>query len=357
MPEIVREMGPYRRWLDGDRCARPTPGAKPSHDTRRQLHASLGLLPVDRGQVGYLRDRLLTAGPQEVLVIRGPCSRTRRRSAAALGGSRGTARQLPGERLRAACCLAAYARTTRGGRRVSRDVAARLVAENGLVIARWAEALRPVRRTCCRPWPPLLVEDGLDAAGRRTITGALRRLRRGPAGRLRSLERGSGRRVQQAGGRRRRPELAAAAQANAAAALAALGRWRAAPSHLLRHAPDPTVRSYLIDRLGPGGAEAADGLVACSGRTAMSRSAGGPAGPRRVRRRPHCRPRSASGWPRGSCDVTATTLTRECTGRPAGCCATGGNTARLAAIHPAERPPPSRRPDAGTSTRRARRWS
>jgi formylglycine-generating enzyme required for sulfatase activity len=44
-------------------------------------------------------------------------------------------------------------------------------------------------------------------------------------------------------------------QANAAVALAALGRWdKVWP--LLPHTPDPTLRSYLIDRLGPGGVEA-----------------------------------------------------------------------------------------------------
>src|SRR5205085_10197847 len=44
-------------------------------------------------------------------------------------------------------------------------------------------------------------------------------------------------------------------QANAAVALAAVGRWeKVAP--LLRHVPDPTLRSYLIDRLGPGGVQA-----------------------------------------------------------------------------------------------------
>jgi formylglycine-generating enzyme required for sulfatase activity len=38
-------------------------------------------------------------------------------------------------------------------------------------------------------------------------------------------------------------------------ALAARGRWDGVLP-LLRHRPDPTVRSYLIDRLGPGGVEA-----------------------------------------------------------------------------------------------------
>jgi formylglycine-generating enzyme required for sulfatase activity len=43
-------------------------------------------------------------------------------------------------------------------------------------------------------------------------------------------------------------------QANAAVALAAVGRWEKVWT-LLRHSPDPSRRSYLIDRLGPGGAE------------------------------------------------------------------------------------------------------
>src|SRR5262249_37365751 len=44
-------------------------------------------------------------------------------------------------------------------------------------------------------------------------------------------------------------------RAAAAVALAALGQ-REKVWPLLRHTPDPTLRSYLIDRLGPGGVEA-----------------------------------------------------------------------------------------------------
>ena len=48
------------------RCARP----KPDKDARKQLHASLALLPVDATQVDYLYGRLLDAEPHEVPVIR-----------------------------------------------------------------------------------------------------------------------------------------------------------------------------------------------------------------------------------------------------------------------------------------------
>src|SRR5262249_9751434 len=60
-------------------------------------------------------------------------------------------------------------------------------------------------------------------------------------------------------GEEARPALARR-QANVAVALAALGRWSAA-APLLRHSPDPTLRSYLIDRLGPGGVEAREVLA------------------------------------------------------------------------------------------------
>ena len=76
-------------------------------------------------------------------------------------------------------------RTTRGGRRSAGDVAARLVAEHGLVIARWAEALRPVRRHLLAPLAALLVEDGHRRGRPPHDHRSLRRLRRGPAGRLR----------------------------------------------------------------------------------------------------------------------------------------------------------------------------
>ena len=38
-------------------------------NSRQKLHASLALLPVDATQVGYLKNRLLDATPQEVPVI------------------------------------------------------------------------------------------------------------------------------------------------------------------------------------------------------------------------------------------------------------------------------------------------
>ena len=169
VPDIVREMGPFRNWLDGP-LREAYNQAEARHDARRQLHASLGLLPVDRGQVGYLRDQLLSALPREVVVIRELLQSSAAEVSPWLWEVVEDAKRLPGERLRAACALAIYAADDPRWPGVSRDVAARLAAENGLEIAGWADALRPVRRHLLPPLATLLVAGGQDAAGRRTIT-------------------------------------------------------------------------------------------------------------------------------------------------------------------------------------------
>jgi hypothetical protein len=164
-----------------------------------------------------------------------------------------------GERLRAASALAAYAGNDARWQGVRPDVAARLVAEPGLVIARWAEALRPVRPTLLPPLAEILVREGHDAAGRRTFTGLYGDCAKGLPNAFAALENeASGASVTSNDSDDRLAQQRR--QANAAVALASLGTWQRAIS-LLRHAPDPTVRSYLIDRLGPGGAEA-EALVA-----------------------------------------------------------------------------------------------
>src|SRR5262249_50465685 len=69
VPGIIKEMKPYRRWVDPllqDAYAQ----AKNEDDARKQLHASLGLLPLDSGQVEFLHARLLQAQSQELVVIR-----------------------------------------------------------------------------------------------------------------------------------------------------------------------------------------------------------------------------------------------------------------------------------------------
>src|SRR5262249_54438281 len=138
---------------------------------RKQLHASLALLPSDPGRVDYLRERLLAAGPDEIGAIRellAPHGDTLGEPLWAVLEDRAAD---PGRRLRAACALAAYAPEDGGWEKVGGEVAGRLMAENALVVAKWAEALRPVRRSLLPPLAALLLDEKRSAAERRTITG------------------------------------------------------------------------------------------------------------------------------------------------------------------------------------------
>ena len=62
VPEIVKSIGEYRRWVDP--ALRQVVGRSSERSSER-LHASLALLPVDEGPVAYLHKRLLEAGVDE----------------------------------------------------------------------------------------------------------------------------------------------------------------------------------------------------------------------------------------------------------------------------------------------------
>ena len=128
-----------------------------------------------------------------------------------------------------------------------------------------------MRRHLLPPLAALLIADGPDAAGRRTITGLYGDYARGLPASFAPLEKEAA--VRAAPEADHDDRLAhERRRVNAAVALASLGNWQSA-QELLRHSSEPTVRTYLIDRLGPGGAEAASARWTCSSPTAMSRSA------------------------------------------------------------------------------------
>jgi formylglycine-generating enzyme required for sulfatase activity len=250
VPAVVHDLGPYRRWADP---LLREQASREDLDDGKRLHLALALLPSDPTQVEYLHGRLLAADPDEVVAIVDLLGPYRDQLAGSLWAVLEDRAADPGRRLRAACALAAYAPDDGRWEKVSGDVAGRLVAEHALVVGKWAEALRPVRRFLLPPLPALLLEEGRAAESRRLITGVYAGYVEGVPGAFAPLE--------QVLAEESDPMAAAPArlalvrrQANAAVALAALGRWeKVAP--LLRHTPDPTLRSYLIDRLGPGGVE------------------------------------------------------------------------------------------------------
>ena len=85
VPGIVQGLGNYRRWADPELRRTVADGAA---DPRAKLHASLALLPVDRGQVAFLEARLLDAAPADLPVLRDALSPTGRPGAEALGRAR-----------------------------------------------------------------------------------------------------------------------------------------------------------------------------------------------------------------------------------------------------------------------------
>src|SRR5262249_10365123 len=108
VPGIVADMAPYRRWIDPllrDAYAE----AETNNDSRKRLHASLGLLPVDPGQVEYLYGRLLQADPQEVAVLRDALRPHKEALIERLWAVLQDRENDPDQRFRAACALAAYA--------------------------------------------------------------------------------------------------------------------------------------------------------------------------------------------------------------------------------------------------------
>lgn len=267
VPGIVEKASPYRRWLD-PLLNEAFIQAETDNEPRKQLHASLALLPVDPGQVEYLYSRLLQADPPELIVIRKALKECREER-----GERGdlterlwTLLENPknnqDQRFRASCALAALAPDDSRWEKVKTDMAAMLAIQKPFVIVQWAEAFTSVRRWLLPPLADFL-EDEKRSLSERGLVASIyggfaaglpdayfqlekRLAEKMPAGGVKSIA---------AANLSTEAKVAEAMQqANIATALLVMGRtdkvWP-----LLQHRPDPTVRSFLIDRLGQAGVD------------------------------------------------------------------------------------------------------
>src|SRR5262249_4562564 len=122
VPAVVADMASYRRWLN-EPLREAYAEAEAKGDVRKQLHASLALLPSDPGQVDYLHRRLLDAGPDEVVAIRDLLTPHKDTLVEPLWAVLEDRAIDPGRRLRAACALAAYALDDGRWEKVRGDVA------------------------------------------------------------------------------------------------------------------------------------------------------------------------------------------------------------------------------------------
>lgn len=169
VPLIVKDMAGYRGWLDPllhDADAQ----AQQDRDSRKQLHTSLALLPVDATQKDYLYGRLLDAEPNEVPVIRDalrPHSDTLLDKLWAVVEASEKGRE--SQRLRAAAALATYdpksARWAKGSPLVVHD----LVRENPVYLGQWSEAFRPVKDFLLEPLADIFRDQQPERAAERSL--------------------------------------------------------------------------------------------------------------------------------------------------------------------------------------------
>ncbi len=248
VPDVVKAMAPYRRWAE-PLLRQAYTQAQEQGDAGKQLHASLALLPMDPSQVRYLNERLLQGDPDEVVVIREALTEYKHDLVAdwwALLKNRAKDQE---QRFRAAAALARHDADNPFWDEVNREVAARLMAQKPFEIARWTAAFKPVANQLLTPLAGMIEADKGTGSEISVLAGVYGSLAADVPEAVARLEEGL---TEQP---KADPEYKIAKQqVNVAVALLVMGRGEKVWP-LLKHGPDPTLRSYLIERLGPGGVD------------------------------------------------------------------------------------------------------
>ena len=251
--------------------------------SKERLHASLALLPVDPGQVDYLYEQMLSAGPTDLLVIRNALLGYRDDLVEGLWNVLGNEKD-PDRRFRAACVLATYDPGRDAWRNDSKFVSDHLLAavqKNPSHYATLLDQLRPVRAWLLPPLTeafrnkerlesersfatsiladyatnqPSILADLLMDADEKQFAVIYPKVAADRARAVAILE-GTINTPLASKKIEAEKERLAKRQANAVVALLKMGKpeqvWP-----MLKHTPDPGVRSFLIHRLGPMGADA-----------------------------------------------------------------------------------------------------
>jgi formylglycine-generating enzyme required for sulfatase activity len=242
LPDVIKDLRPYRTWTD---LLLQEAKAKYPLDSRKQLHASLALLPVDPSQADYVYRRLLKADPQEFLVLREALKEHQDRLKESLWAVLENPKCDQDERLRAAGALALYAPEDARWNESVDDVAMTLVIQKPFVLADWMDALNGVGGKLMSPLCVFLVDDTRTVAERALIARIYGHYAsQTPDGyvALQTILSGTF-----------PPDLAKMHVSYALGAFV-MGKeefvWP-----LLKHSANPTVRSYLIERFAPAGVD------------------------------------------------------------------------------------------------------
>ncbi|HLN26421.1 MAG TPA: SUMF1/EgtB/PvdO family nonheme iron enzyme [Gemmataceae bacterium] len=279
VPAIIGEMSEYRRWVDP---LLREENDKATVNSRQKLHTSLALLSVDAMQVDYLFGRLLGAAPNEVPVIRDALAPHKDALLDKLWKvAESPAKGKEHQRLRAASALAKYDPEGQSWAKVGGPVVDQLVAENPVFLGLWMEGFRPINRKLlaslasihrntrgresertlatniladyAADQPQVLADLLMDADEKQFAVIYPKFKEQGERGL--SVLTGEIDRKLPPDATDEVTEKLAKRQANAAVALLKMDQpekvWP-----LLKHSPDPRVRSHLIHRLSPLGAEA-----------------------------------------------------------------------------------------------------
>ena len=155
VPAIVKQLSGYWRWAGPQLVL-----ALQSTDDqgRAHLHASLALLPVDPSQVDYLFNRLLSATPGELPVLRDALKTHQSTLAPKLWTVLESAKLGDASLLPSASALASYAPDDARWESAGGKVAQALVSVNSLLLRPWIEALRPVRGKLIAPLATIFKE-------------------------------------------------------------------------------------------------------------------------------------------------------------------------------------------------------
>ncbi len=249
---IVKDMDSYRRWVD-PRLRTASAQAEKEKDARKRLNTSLALLPVDSGQVEYLYERLLQAEPEELIVIREALLIHKQNFTERLWALLENRQNDQDARIRAACALAAFTPDDPRWKKVSGDVAATLVIQKPFAIAQWTDALKGASRWLLPPLAEFVVEEGRTSSERGLIASVFGTYATDQPDAYAWLEEQLDQKSAPAASLDSRITLEKR-QASVGLALLIMGRTEKVWP-LFEHLPDPTLRSYLIDRLGPGGVD------------------------------------------------------------------------------------------------------
>jgi eukaryotic-like serine/threonine-protein kinase len=279
VPAAVGDMAEYRPWVDPLLRAEFD---KAAPNSKQKLHSSFALLPVDPRQVDYLYGRLLDAEPRDVPVIRDTLAPHKNQLLEKLWAVvEKPEKGKESRRLRAGSALAAYdpenQRWATAGALVDSD----LVLENPVFLGHWSDAFRPVKHRLLPQLSVIFRDRHPDHTAERTLAADLLADYAADQPQFladllmdanekqfaviypkvkdqgqRTLSNLTGEINKGLEDHAADKETLAKRQANAAVALLRMNH-PAMVWPLLTQRPDPRMRSYLIHRLSPLGADSA----------------------------------------------------------------------------------------------------